>query len=106
MSGDQPQVEGSGENIFVYCEYQGDVHVMTVTEATKLEEMYSSLAAKWDEIKLGEMKLQYQIPTEKLWVRLFFDRDIVHMVRMHIMLKATLCKMEALPCMSRHASVR
>ena len=88
---------GSGDNqkdMMVLCEFKEEIHVFIVNKDTKVIDIYGGLSRKWSEITIMA-KLWYEIPGKTRFVQIYFDEDIVEMVRLHTLLKAEICKMVA-----------
>ena len=83
--------EGS-KSVMLFCEFNYEIHVMTVNEGTKLIDIYNSLAKKWEGITSASTKLQYEAPIERMPVTLCSDEDVVEMCRVNILLKTAICK--------------
>ena len=81
-----------GFTLLAFCEHNEMMHSIIVTAETTLAVMISSLVAKGLSFE-GGMMLYYTHPTENFPVGIRSDNDIGHMLRVHEVLKKSLCKM-------------
>ena len=84
-----------GSELMVFCDYNGDTHVMTINKETKLDDIFSSLVRRWEEISRNTTHLRYELQNENLSVKLINDEDVEQMIRVYGIFKVKLCRMFA-----------
>lgn len=87
--------EEKKRDLLVMCEYDGEMHVLTVDDGTSLLDIFHNLCSKWAGIKPSTTTLQYIAPIQKLPVTVISDKDVSNMVQIHATLKMGICDMRA-----------
>ena len=82
----------SGFSLLAFCQHNGETESLTVTKEMSYAMILSCLQEKGISLS-GRMMLHYDHPVEHFPVSIRNDDDVVHMVRVHEVLKKRICKM-------------
>ena len=82
-----------GGTLMGLCRYEGETQVVVLRRTSMLEELYSMVRERWRQLGERSVRVSYQEPVEKEWVKLLSDEDVGNMVQLHEVVKAVVCKL-------------